>query len=467
MLDVTWRSPVVVGMVVRSAAGAGARRVQGLLQHVERADVVGEQQHEPRVERVALRAWSGRGAPRSAPRRSRRARRGCGWVISSMASSVRRCASARLSAALTPDGGRLAPARADVLVGAQQVDGAGPQRRSAARPGRRRRSARRHAQPTRSTCSGRPRASARERCARRAVAVAEHQRGEAVAPSSRSSQPRAAVGAHAAAHRRPARPAPCAPAKASASGVFSGEPCSVAGTDSRPLLTSVRANGWSLARSSSTASRNSAADLALRRDEVGRAGRVAGCSRRPRTRARRRSCRAARRAPCRCSTSGELPGQVVGVLHAGVGAARAERRHAVRRVAGEQHAAVAEARPCAGRRRCRRWPIRARTARPSSPMRRAAPRTRGMMFSGFFSSSGSASQPSWKSMRQTPSGCLCSSTLWLRMERRIEPEPALGREVDASSSRRRSGSGRGRRGPCSPGRSAARSAERAPSQATT
>ena len=36
------------------------------------------------------------------------------------------------------------------------------------------------------------------------------------------------------------------------------------------------------------------------------------------------------------------------------------------------------------------------------------------MFSGFFSSSGLASQPSWKSMRQTPSGCMCSSTLWLR-----------------------------------------------------
>jgi hypothetical protein len=31
--------------------------------------------------------------------------------------------------------------------------------------------------------------------------------------------------------------------------------------------------------------------------------------------------------------------------------------------------------------------------------------TRGMMFSGFFSSSGFASQPSWKSMRQTLSGC--------------------------------------------------------------
>ena len=40
---------------------------------------------------------------------------------------------------------------------------------------------------------------------------------------------------------------------------------------------------------------------------------------------------------------GELPRQVLGVLHARVGAARAEGRHPVRRVPGEAHAAVAEA----------------------------------------------------------------------------------------------------------------------------
>ena len=39
---------------------------------------------------------------------------------------------------------------------------------------------------------------------------------------------------------------------------------------------------------------------------------------------------------------------------------------------------------------------------------------RGITFSGFFSSSGSASQPSWKSMRQTLSASRCSSTLWPR-----------------------------------------------------
>ena len=39
----------------------------------------------------------------------------------------------------------------------------------------------------------------------------------------------------------------------------------------------------------------------------------------------------------------ELPHQIVGILHAGIAAARAERRHDMRRIAGEQHAAVVEA----------------------------------------------------------------------------------------------------------------------------
>ncbi|MCY1542899.1 hypothetical protein D9M68_786760 [compost metagenome] len=39
--------------------------------------------------------------------------------------------------------------------------------------------------------------------------------------------------------------------------------------------------------------------------------------------------------------------------------------------------------------------------------------TRGITRSGDFSSTGSASQPSWKSMRQTLSGWRCSSTDWL------------------------------------------------------
>ena len=44
------------------------------------------------------------------------------------------------------------------------------------------------------------------------------------------------------------------PANASRSGVFSAEPHNVAGTESRPLFTSVRANAW-LRESCSTASR--------------------------------------------------------------------------------------------------------------------------------------------------------------------------------------------------------------------
>ena len=50
-------------------------------------------------------------------------------------------------------------------------------------------------------------------------------------------------------------PGTIGPAKASASGVFSGEPCRVDGTDRRPLFTSARAKAWRL-ESSSTASRN-------------------------------------------------------------------------------------------------------------------------------------------------------------------------------------------------------------------
>ena len=38
--------------------------------------------------------------------------------------------------------------------------------------------------------------------------------------------------------------------------------------------------------------------------------------------------------------------------------------------------------------------------------------TRGITRSGWRSATGSASQPSWKSMRQTSSGCRCSSTDW-------------------------------------------------------
>ena len=92
--------------------------------------------------------------------------------------------------------------------------------------------------------------------------------------------------------------------------------------------------------------------------------------------------------------------------------------------------------------------------------------TRGMMFSGFFSSSGSASQPSWKSMRQTPSGCMCSSTLWLRWNggsNQNQRSAGNGAVMRTSAIRKRSRNTRPLLSwPISP-----RTAEREPSQATT
>ena len=234
-----------------------------------------------------------------------------------------------------------APACADMAVGAEQAGRAGP-RVVALRP----------AMPlvpaapiagaaSTSRGPGRP-------------AGAEGQQREVRAEVAQ--QPAAAVAA--AARRRPARRARIAPSKASTSGVFSGEPCSVAGTDRRPLLTSVRANG-EVARQRQHRVAEQPADLALGRDEVGRAGRVAAGSRRRRIRARWRSCRAGASGALAAQHGGELPGQVLGVLHAGVGAARAER--ARRRAPRRRRTARGRggSGPCAGRRRCRRWPIRA------------------------------------------------------------------------------------------------------------
>jgi hypothetical protein len=62
--------------------------------------------------------------------------------------------------------------------------------------------------------------------------------------------------------------------KASASGVLSGESRSTAGTESRPLLTSVRAKAWRLVSVQHRVAEQ-AAHLALGRDEVGRARGVA------------------------------------------------------------------------------------------------------------------------------------------------------------------------------------------------
>ncbi len=74
-------------------------------------------------------------------------------------------------------------------------------------------------------------------------------------PSARSSQAVPSVPGRRMGASASTAPGICVPSKVSVSGVLSAEPCSVAGTDSRPLLTMRRANSWSRARSS-TASRN-------------------------------------------------------------------------------------------------------------------------------------------------------------------------------------------------------------------
>ena len=121
----------------------------------------------------------------------------------------------------------------------------------------------------------------------------------------------------------------------------------------------------------------------------------------------------------------QLPDEIVDVLECRCwhrARRTATRRAPHRRQTARGHDGIAAS---AGTGTCRRSPIRCRT-RPSSP---SIARSRGRMRSGCFSRSGSASQPSWKSMRQTSSACRCSSADWFGMKRRIEPEPALGRKV--------------------------------------
>jgi hypothetical protein len=78
----------------------------------------------------------------------------------------------------------------------------------------------------------------------------------------------------------------------------------------------------------------------------------------------------------------------------------------VRRIAREQHAAVAEAVHPHARERIDADPFELEFRIGAS-----SACTRGTR-SGVFSNAGSASHPSWKSMRQTLSGCRCSSTDW-------------------------------------------------------
>ena len=125
------------------------------------------------------------------------------------------------------------------------------------------------------------------------------------------------------------------------------------------------------------------------------------------TPARHRSCRAACQGACPPARTGtSRPDCRHPARRCGATARTAT--HAMRAVAGEDHPAVAElVHAHAGR--VDADPLESRI--PSPAGRRL---DRGITRSGFFSSSGSASQPSWKSMRQTSSGSRCSWTDWMR-----------------------------------------------------
>ena len=159
-------------------------------------------------------------------------------------------------------------------------------------------------------------------------------------PSWSSSQARLPVGVAAAARRAAARRAGRRRRTARCPGWRAACRRS-AGVDRRPELTRVRANGVSAA-SESAASRMVREALRLGRDEVGRAGGVEQV-----LVGRGLALQAVggeqRRRGLPLQHGRELPGEVVGVLHAAVEAAGAEGRDQVRGVAGEDHRAVDEA----------------------------------------------------------------------------------------------------------------------------
>ena len=220
-------------------------------------------------------------------------------------------------------------------------------------PGAAHRSARRRS-PSRSPIATRPspplaadlhdaRTESRRRPARArrsaSTASPNAQQREAVVAGNRSSQspPRTCAPAR----RPPARRAPSRRRTRRASGVLSGDCASTVGTDSRPLLTSVRANGWCCA-SASTASRNVRDDRALGRDEVGGARRVADVLVGGRDALARRRCRAARRARGRAAPASSFQTRLSASCTPLFAPRAPNGDTQMRRVAGEQHAAVAE-----------------------------------------------------------------------------------------------------------------------------
>ena len=303
----------------------------------------------------------------------------------------------------------------------------------------------------RSSFSGSAPAASQRRRARVSPPVAKSSAVKP-APSSRSSQPARAVAHAAPAHRRPARPAPCAPAKASASGVLSGESVQRRRHRQAPAVDQRAGERHASRDSSSTASRNSrlislfgvmksVARVELRMFSSAAYSRSLGIA------VEQRVGRLAAAAPRRASRPGcRRPARR---------SWRRARRTATRGAPRRRRTARGRggSAPCAGTGRCRRWPIRARTCvrhrRCAEQRLHARDDALGLLLLV------RVGVPAELEV-DAPDvvGLPVQQHALARVERRVEPEPALGRHVVLHLARRRSGSGRGRCGPCFPGRAA-------------
>ncbi len=165
------------------------------------------------------------------------------------------------------------------------------------------------------------------------------------------------------------------------------------------------------------------ADRALGRNEIGRARRVAdvlvgGVL----ALARIGIEQAVRRAAL--EDEGQLPCEVLRILYAAVGAARAERRDAVRGVAGEQHIAMAEAVHAQAGKRIDADPFQGELR--IRPQQRLHARHHAL---GRFLGDRIGVPAELEVDAPDIVGLAMQQHGLVRVERRIEPEPALGREI--------------------------------------
>ena len=124
----------------------------------------------------------------------------------------------------------------------------------------------------------------------------------------------------------------------------------------------------------------------------------------------------------------KLPGQVVGILHARVGAARAKRRHAVRRVACKVDPAQLEAGHALAGEGVDAGPFESEWHFPAQglPHHRVDPRLDAL---GLFLLVGIGVPAELKVDAPHPIRLAVQQHALVAMKRRVEPEPALGREV--------------------------------------